>query len=116
MLFASHLWVVKAALRNLEKESYCMPRLENRACAYRVMNQLQPWDHVHGHHTSGVPMYFLVPRIPPVSTLPTLLKPLSHASSIISCSWKIVGSSVGKRSCPGSWVSFKKVISIWMFL
>lgn len=42
MLFASHLWVVKAALRNLEKESYCMPRLENRACAYRVINQLQP--------------------------------------------------------------------------
>lgn len=35
---------------------------------------------------SGVPMYFLVPRMPPVSILPIALKPISQAFSIMSWS------------------------------
>lgn len=48
--------------------------------------------------TSGVPMYFRVPRMPPVSTLPAVLMPRSHALSISSCRSRTDGNLPGKSS------------------
>lgn len=48
--------------------------------------------------TSGVPMYFRVPRMPPVSILPAVLIPRSQARSISSCRSRIDGTLPGKYS------------------
>lgn len=58
------------------------------------------WSSGSESFTSGVPMNFRVPRMPPVSILPQLLKPKSHALSIRSCSWRIDGILPGKCSWP----------------
>lgn len=50
--------------------------------------------------TSGVPMYFLVSRMPPVCVRPIVLMPLSQALSIRSCSFRIPGVRPGNSSWP----------------
>lgn len=50
--------------------------------------------------TSGVPIYFRVPLMPPVSARPRALKPRSQAVSIKSCIWKTLGMSLPSCSHP----------------
>ena len=60
-------------------------------------------------------MYFLVPRIPPVSSRAIEPNPASQAYSIMSCNLKTDGSLPGKQSQPLNWAFWIKEIIIWMF-
>lgn len=62
---------------------------------------------------SGVPMYFRVPLIPPVSTLPAGLIPRSQALSISSCRSSMDGTRPGKNSKPCDCAAC--MYEIWMY-
>lgn len=66
--------------------------------------------------TSGVPIYFRVPLIPPVSRRPFELNPMSQALSIRSWIWKTDGMSFPKISHPDDLVLIMYDIKHWMFL
>lgn len=68
-----------------------------------------------GDGTSDVPMYFLVPRMPPVSRRPWALMPRSHAASMMSWMSKMDGKGPIRYSEPLDlvWVMYEH--SICMF-